>query len=186
MSDLSTDRSFKVIESVFDRRMVMVEGAITRHHAYLSNYLYNLTNQWQDAENLAQELWKYVLLRFEEGQIGQLSLLRRKAYQLFVDHYRKKVRRGETLAEAPAEQVNKPISQDAYTDEEELALKNKFWSEYPSVDLTEEQKEVLWLHARYGFTYSEIEEKTGIASSTVGDWIAKGRKALREALNSSS
>ncbi|MEO5958786.1 MAG: sigma factor-like helix-turn-helix DNA-binding protein, partial [Opitutaceae bacterium] len=51
------------------------------------------------------------------------------------------------------------------------------------LDLTAPQKQVLWLHARYGFTYKEIETRLGIPASTIGDWIALGRERLGAALN---
>ncbi|MFD2257707.1 RNA polymerase sigma factor [Luteolibacter algae] len=170
-------------EAVFERRKVAVKQSIDEYHGYLQNYLYGLTRQWQDAENLLQDLWQYVLLRFKEDQIGSLPLLRKKAYQLFIDHYRRMVRRGETLSDSPPEPVTRPMTPDAYTDAEEIALKEKFWSEYPGIDLTEEQKEVLWLHARYGFTFAEIEEKTGVSSSTACDWVAHGRDCIAKFIN---
>lgn len=170
-------------EEVFDRRLAAVEEAIDKYHTHLQHYLYSLTRQWQDAENLLQDLWSYVLLRFDEDKIDHFPLLRRKAYQLFVDHYRRMVRRKETLSDTIPEMQGKAISRDAYTDEEELALKEKFWSDYPDIDLTNQQKEVLWLYARYGFTYKEIQEKTGVPDSTVGDWIAIARKHIAEAIN---
>ena len=65
----------------------------------------------------------------------------------------------------------------------EASLRARFWSEYPDIDLTALQKEALWLHARYGFTFKEIEQRLGTSSSTIGDWIALGRKKLSEAIN---
>ena len=173
----------KTAEAVFERRLAAVSRSVDDHHTYLQDYLYRLTRQWQDAENLSQDLWRHVLLNFDEAQISSLPLLRRKAYQLFVDHYRRSVRRGEVLADEVPEVAAQPNTFSDCTDEGEATLKERFWSEYPGVDLTEQQKDVLWLSARYGFTYKEIEARTGIASSTVGDWIAIARTKLTEAMN---
>ncbi len=186
MTESKTKKSIQMSEEVFDRRLAAVDEAIDKYHTYIQNYLYGLTRQWQDAENLAQELWSYVLLRFDEDKIGHFPLLRRKAYQLFVDHYRRIVRRKETLSDTIPETQGKAVSPDAYTDEEELALKEKFWGDYPDIDLTDQQKEVLWLYARYGFTYKEIQEKTGVPDSTVGDWIGIARKRIAESINDSA
>ena len=172
-----------VAEAAFERRLEAVSAAVDKYHAYLLNYLYRLTSQWQDAENLTQELWRVVLLNFEEDKIGTLPLLRRKAYQLFVDHYRKQVRRGETVTDCLPEIPVHGAKLAAFSDEGEIALQKTFWAEYPDIDLTEEQKEVLWLHARYGFTYKEIEERSEVPASTVGDWIILARKKLADALN---
>src|SRR6218665_931539 len=85
-------------DAAFERRMEAVSQTVNAHHAYIRDYLFRLTHQWQDAENLIQELWSYVLLHFDEDKIGSLPLLRRKAYQLFVDHYRRLKRRSEVLS----------------------------------------------------------------------------------------
>lgn len=170
-------------DAVFERRLAAVTQAVDSYHTYLLDYLHRLTRQWQDAENLLQDLWRTVLMNFDEDKIGVLPLLRRKAHQLFIDHYRKLKRRGEVLADEIPETPVQGYGFSAITDEGEEALKARFWSEYPGIELTAQQKETLWLHARYGFTYKEIEERTGIAASTVGDWIVLGRKKLSEILN---
>jgi len=169
-------------EATFDRRLAAVTEAVDKYHSYLLNYLYRMTAQWQDAENLAQELWRIVLLNFDEDKIGSLPLLRRKAYQLFVDHYRRLVRRGEIISDEVPE-VAVSGSAPCYTDADENTFRAKFWSDYPGINLSDQQKEALWLHARYGFTYKEIEVRLCIPSSTVGDWILLARKRLAEALN---
>lgn len=173
----------KAAEAAFERRVAAVSLSVDDYHTYLMEYLHRLTRQWQDAENLLQDLWRHVLLNFDEAHIRSLPLLRRKAYQLFVDHYRRNVRRGEILSDEVPEVPVQPDSFTASTPEEEEAMKNRFWSEYPGIDLTAQQKDVLWLSARYGYTYKEIEARTGIASSTVGDWIAIARAKLTEAMN---
>lgn len=173
----------KTEEAVFERRLAAVSRSVDDYHTYLQEYLHRLTRQWQDAENLLQDLWRHVLLNFDEAHIRSLPLLRRKAYQLFVDHYRRQIRRGEILADDLPEVPTQQDTFAASTPEEEDAVKTRFWSEYPAIDLTPQQKDVLWLNARYGFTYKEIEARTGIASSTVGDWIAIARTRLAEAMN---
>jgi DNA-directed RNA polymerase specialized sigma24 family protein len=170
-------------EAVFERRVAAVSQSVDDFHTYLLKYLFSLTRQWQDAENLLQDLWRYVLLHFDEDKIHALPLLRRKAYHLFLDHYRRQVRRGEVLSdEVPDVPVQQPDFAP-FTEDGEAALRERFWSEYPDIALTEKQKEALWLHARYGFTFKEIEERIGVAASTVGDWIVLGRKKLAEIIN---
>lgn len=170
-------------EEAFERRLAAVTRAVDDYHGYLLDYLHQLTRQRQDAENLVQDLWRHVLLHFDEGKIGCLPLLRRKAYQLFIDHYRKLVRRGEVLTDKlPDAPVHHPDFNGA-TEAEDAALRERFWSEYPGIDLTEDQKAALWLHARYGFTYKEIEDRAGFPASTVGDWIALGRQRLAAFIN---
>jgi len=170
-------------EQVFERRLAAVTQAVDDYHSYLLDYLYRLTHQWQDAENLAQDLWRHVLLNFDEDKIHSLPILRRKAYQLFIDHYRRMVRRGEVLSDEVPDMPTQATNFADFSDAEEEALKDKFWSEYPTVELSKQQKDVLWLSARYGFTYKEIAERSGIPASTVGDWVALGRKKLADVIN---
>ncbi len=171
-------------EAAFERRLAAVTQSVEDYHAYLLTYLHGLTRQWQDAENLLQDLWRHALLHFDEDKLHSLPLLRSKAYQLFIDHYRRQKRRGEILADELPETPMPPRHFISENEEGETALRARFWSEYPHIDLTALQKEALWLHARYGFTFKEIEQRLGAPSSTIGDWIALGRKKLAEAINS--
>lgn len=93
------------------------------------------------------------------------------------------MRRGEVLPEDMPDVPAQRTDFSAFTEEEENALQKKFWSEYPGIDLTEPQKQALWLHARYGFTHKEVGQKLNIPPSTVGDWIILARKKLTETLN---
>lgn len=184
MTDLKHTAPVEEVDAAFERRMAAVSAAVDNYHRYLLDYLHRLTRQWQDAENLAQDLWRHVLLNFDEDKIGCLPLLRRKAYQMFIDHYRRQIRRGEILPEEMPEVPAQHHDFSAFTEDEESALQEKFWSEYPGIELSITQKQALWLHARYGFTHKEIAQKLEVPSSTIGDWIILARKKLTEILNS--
>jgi DNA-directed RNA polymerase specialized sigma24 family protein len=170
-------------EAAFERRLSAVGQAVDDYHRHLLDYLFRLTRQWQDAENLLQDLWRHVILHFDEDKIHALPLLRRKAYQLFIDHYRRQVRRGEVLSEEVPDVPVDGTKLASFTDEGEAALQARFWAEYPGIELTDAQKEVLWLHARYGFTLKEMEARLAVPASTIGDWIALGRKKLAAIIN---
>ncbi len=165
------------------RRMEAVLRSVDLYHTHLQDYLYRLTHQWQDAEDILQELWRYVLLQFPEDRIESLSLLRRKAYQLFIDRYRAARRRPEILTSELPELPVEGSAQVRFSDAGEAEMKACFWREFHGVELSDPQKDVLWLHARYGHTYQEIEKITGVPASTVGDWVALGRERLAEYLN---
>lgn len=166
----------------FEERVELVTESVELYQKYLLNYVYRMTNQWQDAENIIQELWKYVMVYFKDEQIKELPLLRRKAKQLFLDHYRERKRKPAIPTDQLPENPSTKTPQEAYTDDEELRMKAAFFEQYPGIDLTPAQKDAIWLHGRYGFTHREIAEKTGTAASTVGDWIALGRKRIAEYL----
>lgn len=152
------------------------------HHRSIVGYLRNKTGNQHDAEDIAQKLWAYVMVYFPEERIDDFILLRQKAKNLFLDHYRKVKRTPEVTTENVPEYATQRISQEAYTTEEERRLEAKFFERFPDLPLSEQQKEALWLHARYGYTYKEIEGMLSIASSTIGDWIALGRKQIQERL----
>lgn len=165
-------------EAAFARRMARVMEAVNLHHTHLVDYLRRLTRNSHDADDIAQDLWAYVVVHFAEEQIGNLSLLRRKSYQLFVDRYRAALRRRETItADLPDIALAAP-RENQFSAAGEAELREKFWSEFPGIELDAMQQEVLWQHARYGFTYHEISARTGVAPSTVGDWIQLGRTRL--------
>lgn len=167
----------------FDARLTKVEAAIDQHGAHLRAYLFKLTRNHHDAEELFDDLWMHALHRFEFENLTSLPLLRRKAYQLFVDAWRKKARsRVTTVEEVPEQPVFQSIHQEAGTPKEEEAMKVRFFSEYDA-GLSNEQRDALWLHARYGYTFAEVGEIMQKPSSTVGDWITQARRAFSDAFN---
>lgn len=175
--------STEAAEALFQRRLAAVTRSFEDYHAYLLAYLHGLTRQYQDAENLVQDLWKHVLLNFEEDQIHSLPLLRRKGYQLFIDHYRRQKRRGEIVTDEIPEVLMPSRPFVDQSEEGEATLRARFWSEYPGIDLTEPQKEAIWLHARYGYSFKEVSERLKAPASTIGDWITLARKKLAAAIN---
>ena len=167
-------------EEKFSRRVELVMASVDLHHTCLLNYLRSLAGH-HEAEDILQELWKFVVVHFAEDKIDCLPLLRRKAYQLFVDNYRRNVARGKLMEQA--RQVPPPEKQEyVYDDADEPRLQVKFWQEFP-IDLTDEQKNVLWHYGRYGMTFQEIEKKLGVKASTACDWLKLGRQQLEPFLN---
>lgn len=167
-------------EEKFSCRVELVMASVDLHHTYLLNYLRSMTGH-HNAEDVLQELWKFVVLHFAEDKIDCLPLLRRKAYQLFVDDYRRNVARAATLEKVEQETQSDGAKYE-YDEANEGRLNEKFWREF-SVELTAQQKEVLWQYGRYGLTFQEIENKFGIKASTACDWVKLGREQLEKYLN---
>ena len=172
------DLSEETAEAAFDRRMDLVMESVDRHHTYLLGYLTRLAGP-PHAEDLLQELWKYVVVHFPEDKITSLSLLRRKAYQVFVDHYRRRRTHARLVDRIADEQKE---SSHLYPEGDEAEFKARFFDEYP-VDLSDRQKTVLWHYGRYGMTYQEIEQELGVPASTAHDWVKQGRAQLQAMLN---
>jgi len=183
MPPKAKDAAHLEAEALYEERMRLIGEAIDRHQVYLHNYLYGLTRHWQDAENIQQELWRHALLHLPTEKITSLPILRRKAWQLFIDFYRSRKRKGEVLSDEIAEHTMiAPMQEEAFTEAEEAQFERSFWEEHPGIALDDAQRRVLWLNARFGYTYTEIETRTGIPSSTVCDWIAKSRRIFAEYL----
>ena len=170
-------------EPTFDEKMELVEQAIDAHGSYLLHYLQSLTKNRHDAENLQSELWIYVLHRFRPENIPRLGMLRRKAYQLFVDHYRNWRRDPVAFVEDPPEKDLPSVGSEPYTQEEQDAFRRRFFDDYP-VGLPPEHEEALWLHAWCGHSFQEVAGIMGKPSSTIGDWISGARRAFSDYLNS--
>lgn len=166
----------------FERRMELVMQAFDQYQMGLLYYLNSLTRNVHDAEDLLQSLWRHVLLYFPEKDILNIAFLRRKAYQLFVDVYRRRQSRAETLVENYDEFELEAGHQEPCSEAEELALQQKFWSEFPGIGLSDFQRQCLWLHARHELSYSVIARKLGVGKSTVGDAVTKARSALKSYL----
>lgn len=175
--------SQQTAKASFEERVELVTESVDLYQKHLLHYVYSMTNQWQDAENIVQELWKFVMVYFKDEHIQHLPRLRLKAKHLFIDHYREKQRKPAIPTDQLPEHRSVKTAPEAYTDDEELRLKAVFFEQYPSIDLTPAQKDAIWLHGRYGFTHVEIAEKTGTAASTIGDWIKLGRKRIAEYLS---
>ena len=176
-------RKERALNDLERKKMALVES-ITKNGDRLMGFIVSIMNNRQDAEEVYQEFWIKAFKEWSSELIGETNFLFWKACFMAYD-YRDKVsrRREHALIEEIFGSPAQAVSQDAYTRSEEIALKEKFWSEYPGIEIAEEKKEVLWLHARYGFTYGEIEKITGIARSTTGDWIADARRALKDFIN---
>jgi len=169
----------------FERRLSLINEAVDKYHVYLVSFVEGICKNHQSAEDIMQEVWIFVLNKFEESKITCLPLLRRKAWQKSIDHYRSQQRRKETSTdELPEVPVSPAHNSEPHSEEEEKEFERSFWSEFPGIDLSTKQKQILWLHARYGLSYKEIEAKTGIATSTIGDWIKLARSKVATYLNS--
>jgi RNA polymerase sigma factor (sigma-70 family) len=167
----------------FEERVELVTESVDLYHKYLLHFVFSMTNQWQDAENIVQELWKFVMVYFKDEHIKHLPRLRLKAKHLFIDHYREKQRKPAIPTDQLPEHHSLKTAPEAFTDAEESNLKEVFFEQYPGIELSEAQKEVIWLHGRYGYTHKQIAKRTGVPASTVGDWIKLARKRIAEHIN---
>ena len=149
-------------------------------------------NNIQDAENVAQRLWLYVLRKYKVSDMGVKTMLYRKAGLLAIDYARKRDRKNESLFS--------DLSREGDDGDEEFSPENiasensnpfefrpeDFWADYPGIALSDAQKEVVWLYGHEGLSFVEIQEKTGVSKSTACDWIKKSRELFKASMEAVS
>lgn len=177
-------KTTKDLDADFDRRAGLVMEAVDNYHDYLQSYIYSLTHHWQDAENIIQDLWQHVVFHFKEEDINKIGFLRRKAFQIFVDHFRYQKRRasGKTVPDAALINQAAPPAAEDLSDEEETELQQRFWQQFPNINLSDLQKQCIWEYARHGKTYQELSDQTGIPKSTISSWVGLARTRIQAQL----
>ena len=137
-----------------------------------------------DAKDLSQIFWIHVFEKFPEDDFLKPGILHRKAYQIFVDEWRKrKVRSHVITTDEVPEVADMPIAKERDDLAYEKSLYERFWSGFPGIGLTDQQKASFWYHERYGYTMRETADKVGAPHSTVGGWIQLCKKRCLEYLN---
>ncbi|WP_269537045.1 RNA polymerase sigma factor [Cerasicoccus fimbriatus] len=161
----------------------LLRAAMEKLGGYILWYLEDCCGDYQEAENLFQQLWVSVYKTFPPEKYDHLPMVRHRAYQLYVDHVRARNTRSfvgytDELPEPdPVSFFPEPANQ-----REEDALKQRFWELFPGLELEERHKQAFWLFHRYGYTVAEVAEKLASAPSTVHDWIKQVREHCGEYL----
>ena len=149
------------------------------------HYAYTLCRDWAWAEDVSQQLWirmyRYHKKHSSFPEIGNVYNMTKQA---FIDDYRKQKRRDHVCTmEDPPEIPMMPVRQDSLFSEDESGLFNQFWEQFTPLELPLIDRQVFWLHERYGYTMIEIAEKTQLAKSTAHDKLKKVKAACLDFLN---
>jgi len=179
-------RTGEANETDVDQRMNQVMASVDDHHCALLDYVHRLTGNLHDASDIVAEVWRYVFLNFPSDKIGSYPLLRLKAKHLFLDHVRAAKRRPEVLTDELPEVASNPHQETVYSEASEQELQQRFFDGFPGIKLSDLQRKVLFMHARDGLTYIEIEAKLHVPRSTVGDWVNLGRERIAAYLDTHS
>lgn len=159
------------------RRLAFMR-AFDTHADFFYGYFHRKTGNPDLADDLSQDFWVNVYKNFATHQFSHVRLLQRQALQIFLQELR---RRGDRsfveLSDELPQLVTSPEPQEPTNQAEEAALKTRFWEQFHGIDLTEKQKDVFWLKARYGYNVTEIATKYGLPTSTVQDWIKKVKES---------
>lgn len=165
------------------RRLAFTQ-AYQKHADYFLGFFCRKTGNASDAEELSQELWASVYQAFAQHQFTHVRLLQRRANQVMQDFARKrKVREGMTYTDKVEELAATDGFREPGNESEERALLARFWEQFPGVNLTEDQKTVFIMHARYGYKMREIADRYTLPISTIHDWITKVKRECAASLS---
>lgn len=160
-------------------------NAFNQHAAFFRNYFLRKTGNQHDADDLLLQLWESVYAAFAPEQFSHIRLLQRRADQVLVSHLRK--RKVRSIVELVSEYPEMPDLSGGHEIEEkdsEARLCKRFWEQFPGIKLTETEKAIFWMKARFGYTLAEIAERYKTPVSTVQDCITGVREACSASLES--
>jgi len=182
--DLLTPPTKPAAASTEHAKEAALRTAMEKIGGYMLWYLEDCCGERHEAENLFQQLWVSVYQKFPVEKFDHLPLVRRRAYQIYVDFVRSRNTRSFI---GYTDQLPEPdpvgFHREASTDREESDLKARFWDMFPGVELEKHHKDAFWLFHRYGFTVAEVADRPDVAPSTVHDWIRQVRTCCQNYLN---
>mgnify|MGYP001290367584 CR=1 FL=1 len=162
------------------------EQLILQYEKRIYNFCYRMTNNQEDAEDLAQEIFikVYKNLNSFKGNSKFSTWIYRIAYNTCVDKYRKKKVTTVSLTLNNDEEEkeidlpsNDPLPEERVVSREEYDVVCECISA-----LKPEYKTVVVLRDIQNYTYDEIAEILNVPLGTVKSHISRGRAALRDAL----
>jgi len=166
-------------------RVYTIDDAVEEYGAALLIHAEILTiKSIIQAEDVVQAVWECLIGASNKRDYYTMSFLKTNAMRRHLDLLRKEARYVDT-------EIAKPSAADpAFTihhdpkfhgeEDEDAKAQSAFWDKYFNIDLTDEQKEVVWLKGMHGYTFSKIEELIGVSSSTGHGWFQLSAKLFRE------
>jgi DNA-directed RNA polymerase specialized sigma24 family protein len=168
-------------EAELAARKVAIEQAVEAYGSRLFNYIRVFIGDYHIAEDLLQALWVSVLKDFGSDQILQIAMLRRRAQQLIIDSFRRKVPTLEVRMDSMPESASShKLFLEPFTDNDERHLWKVFWENFEGVQLTDVEKDAFWLKERYGYTITELSEHFNslLKNQNPSNSIAKTRSSI--------
>jgi RNA polymerase sigma-70 factor (ECF subfamily) len=160
---------------------------VTQYKKLVYNFIYRLSPNWRDVDDLAQEVfirvYKSISTLKETKQFK--SWLHRIVVNLYVDEVRKRKRRKEVDLEDNARVENDSFSTTSVSDNPDRSFEEK---ELESAlqkaieGLPEDYKIAITLREIQGLSYEEIAETLRCSLGTVKSRIFRARELLKEEL----
>lgn len=178
----------QIIEAAVRGELSAFENLISRYEKKIYNFCYRMTNNKEDAEDLAQEVFikVYRSLRLFKGNSKFSTWIYRIAYNTCIDKHRKK-KMIHIISLSPAGEDNENKDMDlpyqGLSPEERLLRKEQLMNLQLCIEaLRPEYKSVIILRDIQNHTYEEIAEILNIPLGTVKSHISRARLSLRDAL----
>jgi RNA polymerase sigma factor (sigma-70 family) len=162
-----------------------LEAALREHGNHVFAFLYSISGgDVELVRDLAQDTWLKVYKYLRPEQFGEISLLLRKARQVFIDHQRRQ--RMRHLVEYRDDVANLPLPAESRGQEglkSEEFVWDEFWGLFDSSEFDPVDMKCVWLIHRYGYTVQEVAGRVNLPPSTVHDRVSRLLGKCREILS---
>lgn len=171
-------------DQMLHNRVKALEASIDKYGAYIRNFYRSLTKDFHLADDLFQDFWLHVYTKFKIEDFDKVNFLRRKAFHLFVDKMKYQTTSKYRSTQEQFPDVEEPIAgEDSDSEEHEKRYQERFWEQFPGIDVTPQQREAFWLRHRQGFTIVEISGRLKVPVSTIHGWISHVRDECAKSWN---
>lgn len=161
------------------------EQLILQYEKRIYNYCYRMTNNQEDAEDLAQEVFikVYKSLHSFKGSSQFSTWIYRIAYNTCVDKFRKEKMVLVSLTQNDEEDKDMDLPSHEPLPEDQIVSREQYQALRECIStLKPEYKTAVILRDIQNYTYEEIADILNIPLGTVKSHISRGRAALRDAL----
>jgi DNA-directed RNA polymerase specialized sigma24 family protein len=157
--------------------------AVTLRDEFVRGYFFSRTRNEDLSKDLAQQTWIAVYRSFRDEDFTNLGLLKRKAFQVLVGHWRASQTRSFVKYTDNIEDLAPVyIAREEEGTEAEDAFEVRFWANFLPVVFDPLDRKLFMLKERYGYTGEEIAAKVELPVSTIHHRIEALKRAAKERL----
>jgi RNA polymerase sigma-19 factor, ECF subfamily len=163
-------------------RPALDRSTLLRYRTKVMRYLLRrLSTSWQDADDLAQEVYLQLLRRESHSEIrNPLAFIYGVAAHVLADHRADtEHQHRQLISEEDAGEAWTECASDALTDRLEDFVSIQQQIQAALATLPPMQAAVLVLHKRDGMSYEEVAQKLGLKVDTVHKYLTLARLKIR-------
>ena len=178
----------ELIEATRNGEKTAFTEIVKRYQSPLTNYIYRMLNDYEEAVDLAQESFIRVYFAIERyhSDYAFSTYIYRIATNLAISEIRKRKRRkvfsltGLFQAEGNEEKVFQPLDEKPLPEDDLINDEQREVIEKAIAALPEKYRTAIVLREVEGKTYDEVAEILGLGLGTTKSRISRGRGILRE------